>query len=85
MSTIINLFGLNEQQRWLAQQLWLCQTLDEVRDLRDAVDEDLHHDLILIMELIYLGDVDNLVISESDCPDVVDIMEKIRSELDEPF
>ena len=37
------------------------------------------------MELIYLGDVDNLVISESDCPDVVDIMEKIRSELDEPF
>ena len=85
MSTIINLFGLNEQQRWLAQQLWLCQTLDEVRDLRDAVDEDLHHDIILIMELIYLGDVDNLVISESDCPDVVDIMEKIRSELDEPF
>ena len=85
MSTIINLFGLNEQQRWLAQQLWLCQTLDEVRDLRDAVDENLHHDLILIMELIYLGDVDNLVISESDCPDVVDIMEKIRSELDEPF
>ena len=85
MSTIINLFGLNEQQRWLAQQLWLCQTLDEVRDLRDAVDEDLHHDLILIMELIYLGDVDNLVISESDCPDVVDIMEKIRSELDESF
>jgi len=67
MSTIINLFGLNEQQRWLAQQLWLCQTLDEVRDLRDAVDEDLHHDLILIMELIYLGDVDNLVVSESDC------------------
>ena len=85
MSTIINLFGLNEQQRWLAQQLWLCQTLDEVRDLRDAVDENLHHDLILIMELIYLGDVDNLVISESDCPDVVDIMEKIKSELDEPF
>lgn len=85
MSTIINLFGLNEQQRWLAQQLWLCQTLDEVRDLRDAVDENLHHDLILIMELIYLGDVDNLVISESDCPDVVDIMEKIRSELDESF
>jgi len=85
MSTIINLFGLNEQQRWLAQQLWLCQTLDEVRDLRDAVDEDLHHDLILIMELIYLGDVDNLVVSESDCPDVVDIMEKIRSELDESF
>ena len=85
MSTIINLFGLNEQQRWLAQQLWLCQTLDEVRDLRDAVDENLHHDLILIMELIYLGDVDNLVISESDCPDVVDIMEKIISELDEPF
>ena len=85
MSTIINLFGLNEQQRWLAQQLWLCQTLDEVRDLRDAVDEDLHHDIILIMELIYLGDVDNLVISESDCPDVVDIMEKIKSELDEPF
>ena len=85
MSTIINLFGLNEQQRWLAQQLWLCQTLDEVRDLRDAVDEDLHHDIILIMELIYLGDVDNLVISESDCPDVVDIMEKIRSELDESF
>jgi len=83
MNSIINLNGLNEQQQWLAQQLWICDTLDEVADLRDSLDESMWKDLFLVMELIFLSDMDNVVITESDCPDAVDMMEKIRHELND--
>jgi len=82
MSNIITLFGMNESQRWLAEQAWLCETFEEVADLMDAIDETLHHDLYLVMELIFLADVDNIVITKEDCIDAVDIMRKIEHELD---
>jgi hypothetical protein len=82
MSSVINLFGLNNRQRWLAQQLWTCDTLDEVAELRDSLDERHWHDLFLVMELIWLADVDNMVFYESDCPDAFDIMEMLR---DDPY
>jgi hypothetical protein len=83
MNSIINLNGLSERQQWLAQQLWICDTLDEVADLRDSLDESMWHDLFLVMELIFLADVDSVVQTESDCPDAIDIMEKIRHESDD--
>jgi len=82
MPSIINLFGLSEQQRWLARQLWICENLDEVADLRDSLDESMWHDMYLVMELIFLADLDNLIYTESDCADVVDIMEKLRYDAD---
>jgi len=78
MPAIINLHGLTEQQRWLAQQLWICDSLDEVAQFRDSIDEDMWHDMYLVMELIFLADVDSCVQTESDCPDAVDIMEMLR-------
>jgi len=82
MNSIISLRGLNAQQRWLAQQLWICENLDEVADLRDSIDEDMWHDMYLVMELIWLADVDRAVYYESDCPDAVDIMEMLK---DDPY
>jgi len=82
MSSVISLFGLNERQKWLAQQLWTCDSLDEVAELRDSLDESHWHDLFLVMELIWLADVDSTVYYESDCPDAVDIMEMLR---DDPY
>lgn len=78
MPAIINLQGLTEQQRWLAQQLWTCDSLDEVAELRDSLNEEMWHDMYLVMELIFLADVDSYVVDESDCPDAFDIMEKLR-------
>jgi len=82
MRSIISLNGLNEQQRWLAHQLWLCESLDEVADLRDSLDEDMYHDIHLVMELIFLADMDNFVIDEKDCKDAAKIIERIQDELD---
>jgi hypothetical protein len=82
MPSVISLFGLNEEQKWLAQQLWSCDSLDEVADLRDSLDESLWHDLFLVMELIWLADVDSAVFAESDCADAIDIMEKLRYDAD---
>jgi len=82
MPSVISLFGLNDKQKWLAQQLWTCDTLDEVAELRDSLDEDHWHDLFLVMELIWLADVDTAVCYESDCADAIDIMEKLRYDAD---
>lgn len=82
MSNIITLFGMNESQKWLAEQAWLCETFEEVSELMDAIDENMHQDLYLVMELIFLADVDNAVITQDDCIDAVDIMRKIKYELD---
>lgn len=80
MNSIISLHGLNSQQRWMAQQLWTCDTLDEVADFRDSIDENMWHDMYLVMELIFLADVDSYVIDEIDCKDVSKIMERIQDE-----
>ena len=80
MSSIISLRGLNAQQRWLAQQLWICDTLDEVADLRDSLDQDMWHDMYLVMELIFLADVDSYIIDENDCKDANNIMERLKND-----
>jgi len=80
MNTVISLFGLNEQQRWLAQQLWICDSLDDIADLRDSIDESMWRDMYTVMELIFIADMDNVVIDEDDCPDAIDIMRRIRDE-----
>jgi len=80
MNSIISLFGLNSQQKWLAQQLWTCDTLDEVAELRDSLDEDLWHDLFVVMELIFLADIDNIVNTEEDCEVANLIIRKVRDE-----
>lgn len=82
MRSIINLNGLNEQQKWLARQLWLCESLEEIAELRDSLDEDMYHDIHLVMELIFLADMDNFVIDEKDCKDAARIIERIQDELD---
>ena len=77
MSSIISLRGLNDQQRWLAQQLWICDNLDEVADLRDSIDEDMWHDMYLVMELIFLADIDSYIIDENDCKDANTIINEL--------
>jgi hypothetical protein len=56
--------------------------LDEVADLRDSLDEDMYHDIHLVMELIFLADMDNFVIDEKDCKDAAAIIGRIQDELD---
>lgn len=82
MKSIISLDGLSKQQQWLAQQLWTCESLDEVADLRDSLDDDMYDDFYLVMELIFLADIDNFVIDENDCVDAIAIIEKVRNGLD---
>ena len=77
---IISLYGLTDQQAWLAQQLWTCDTLDEIADLKDSIQDDMHDDLYLVMELIYMAHVDNYVETEEDCKTVNTILRRIQDE-----
>jgi len=79
MNSIIEIENLTAQQKWLCQQLWLCETFDEVLELRDAIDADMHRDLVLMIMMIQLADVDNSVVDESDCIEAqVEIMNFMR-------
>jgi hypothetical protein len=80
-NSIIQIDHLTDQQQWLCQQLWLCETFDEIIELRDAIDRDMHHDLMLMILLIKLADLDNSVVDESDCIDAqVEIMNLMRQD-----
>lgn len=76
---IISLYGLNETQRWLASQLWLCDNLEEVEEFRNSIDEDLWFDLYLLMYLIFLSDLDASVLYEEDCAEARCILDRIRT------
>lgn len=80
-NSIIQIDNLTDQQQWLCQQLWLCETFDEIIELRDSIDRDMHHDLMLMILLIKLADLDNSVVDESDCIDAqVEIMNLMRQD-----
>lgn len=82
MSWIISLYGMTEQQKWLAQQLWLCDGWDEVREFRDSIDPEMWPDAQLVMECLILADMDNAINDETDCEEAVTILERIQNELD---
>lgn len=78
-NTIIQIENLTDQQCWLCQQLWLCESFDDIIELRDSIDRDMHHDLMLMILMIKLADLDNSVVDESDCVDAqVEIMNLMR-------
>ena len=77
---IISLYGLTDLQAWLAQQLWSCDTLDEIADLKDSIQDDMLDDLYLVMELIYFAHVDQYVETEEDCSTVSEILRRIQYE-----
>jgi len=77
---IISLYGLSDQQAWLAQQLWTCDSLDEIADLRDSIQDDMLPDLYLVMECIYMAHVDQYVETEEDCTTAKTILRRIQHE-----
>ena len=79
LNSVIEIDHLNDQQKWLAQQLWLCDTFEDVIELKDAIDPSMHHDMILMMILIQMADIDNTVVDERDCVEAqVEIMNLMR-------
>ena len=77
---IISLYGLSDQQAWLAQQLWTCDDLDEIADLKDSIQDDMLPDLYLVMECIYIAHVDNYVETEEDCKTAITILRRIQDD-----
>ena len=77
---IISLSGLTDQQAWLAAQLWTCDDLDEIADLKDSIQDDMLPDLYLVMECIYMAHVDQYVETEEDCATVSAILRRIQDE-----
>lgn len=81
MNSIINIDSLTEQQAWICQQLWLCESLQDVVDFKYAMPEDMQLDINLMIQLIFLADIDNSVIDESDCLEAqIEIMNFMRSD-----
>jgi hypothetical protein len=75
MNSIISIEHLTEQQQWIASQLWTCDNMHEVIELREALAPEMLHDFVLMVELIILGDMDTSIQTEEDCRDAqIEIM-----------
>lgn len=71
---MIDIQGVTREQAEILDQLWACETEDDVHELRLAMDPDQWHTLDLLVEAIALGVLDEEVQSEVDCAQVRTIL-----------
>lgn len=69
-------FVTNEQAEIL-DQIWACETEDDILELREAMDPGQWQTLDLLIEAIALAMLDDKVHSEVDCTEARNILDNI--------
>lgn len=70
----IDIQHVTDEQIEILEQLWVCDTEDDVNELRLAMDPDQWHILDLLIEAIALAVLDQEIQTEVDCEQVRSIL-----------
>ena len=71
---MINIQGVTQEQSEILDQIWACETEEDVLELREAMDPSQWHTLDILIEAIALGMIDDTVETEVDCAEARDIL-----------
>jgi hypothetical protein len=71
---MINIHGVTSEQAEILDQLWACETEEDVLQLRNAMDPDQWPILDILIETIAIALLDDEVHSEIDCEQVRQIL-----------
>lgn len=66
---MINIYGVNAQQKALLDTLWEMESLDEINEWISTLSGDTQTSAKLMRELISLASMDELIETEEDCCD----------------
>ena len=79
---MINIYGVNQHQQEILETLWNMESLEEIDDWVDELDESEQQQVRLMQELIMLASMDELVETEADCQEANRIIARIQRKLD---
>jgi len=71
---MINIQGVTQEQADILDQIWVCETEEDVLELREAMDPSQWHMLDILIEAIALGMIDDTVETEVDCAQAREIL-----------
>ena len=79
---MIKIYGVNRQQQEILETLWNMESLEDIDDWVDELNEHKQQQVRLMQELIMLASMDELVETEADCREANRIIAKIQRKLD---
>ena len=79
---MIKICGVNQHQQEILETLWNMESLEEIDDWVDELDEFEQQQVRLMQELIMLASMDELVETEADCQEANRIIARIQRKLD---
>ena len=79
---MIKIYGVNRQQQEILETLWNMESLEDIDDWVDELNEHKQQQVRLMQELIMLASMDELVETEADCQEANRIIARIQRKLD---
>ena len=79
---MIKIYGINRQQQEILETLWNMESLEDIDDWVDELNEHKQQQVRLMQELLMLAAMDELVETEADCREANRIIAKIQRKLD---
>ena len=79
---MIKIYGINRQQQEILETLWNMESLEDIDDWVDELNEHKQQQVRLMQELIMLASMDELVETEADCREANRIIARIQRKLD---
>lgn len=79
---MIKIYGVNQQQQEILETLWNMESLEDIDDWVDELDEHKQQQVRLMQELLMLASMDELVETEADCQEANRIIARIQRKLD---
>ena len=79
---MIKIYGVNQQQQEILETLWNMESLEDIDNWVDELDEHKQQQVRLMQELLMLASMDELVETEADCQEANRIIARIQRKLD---
>ena len=79
---MIKIYGINRQQQEILETLWNMESLEDIDDWVDELNEHKQQQVRLMQELLMLAAMDELVETEADCREANRIIARIQRKLD---
>jgi len=73
--------GVNQRQQELLNEIWACDSEDDINELVEAVEPEYRQEVLLLAECVFLAHLDDLVLSETDCAEARSELAALRMKL----
>lgn len=77
----MNIQCVNQRQQELLNEIWACDTEDDINELVEAVEPEYRSEVLLLAECVFLAHLDDLVHSETDCAEARAELAALRMKL----